>query len=69
VVARLFPEEGYGFLRTPEGREIYFNARSVLKNGFPRLRVGSLVRFVEEAGEEGPQASTVTPLRRRAEAP
>jgi len=69
VVVRLFPEDGYGFLQTPEGREIYFNARSVLKGGFPRLRVGSLVRFVEEAGDEGPQASTVTPLRGRAEAP
>jgi len=69
VVARLFPEDGYGFLRTSEGREIYFNERSVLKGAFPRLRVGSLVRFAEEAGDEGPQASTVTPLRRRAEVP
>ncbi len=69
MVAKLFPEDGYGFLRTPDGREIYFNERSVLKGAFGKLRVGSLVRFVEEAGEEGPQASTVTPLRRRAAVP
>ena len=64
TVARLFPE-GYGFLRTPEGREIYFHERSVLNGGFRRLEVGSVVRFAEEAGDEGPQASTVTPARRR----
>ena len=60
-VARLLPEEGYGFLRTREGREIYFHERSVLGGAFHRLRVGDVVRFVEEAGEEGPQASTVAP--------
>ena len=64
-VARILPEGGYGFLRTQDGREIYFHAHSVLNGGFERLRVGSVVRFVEEAGEEGPQASTVTPVRSR----
>jgi ribosomal subunit interface protein len=65
TVARILPEDGYGFLRTADGREIYFHERSVLRGGFPRLRVGSEVRFVEEAGDEGPQASTVTPVRAR----
>ncbi len=65
VVARLFPEDGYGFLRTPDGREIYFHEHSVLGRGFGRLRVGSAVRFAEEPGEEGPQASTVAPHRAR----
>ncbi|BDG02287.1 HPF/RaiA family ribosome-associated protein [Anaeromyxobacter oryzae] len=65
VVDRLFAAEGYGFLRTPDGREIYFNARSVLHGGFARLQVGSAVRFAEELGDEGPQASTVSPVRRR----
>ncbi len=65
TVARLFADEGYGFLRTPDDREIYFHQRSVLNGAFRRLRVGSTVRFVEEAGDDGPQASTVTHLRRR----
>lgn len=64
TVVRILPE-GYGFLRTPDGREIYFHERSVVTGGFSRLRVGSEVRFVEEAGDEGPQASTVTPVRSR----
>ncbi len=65
TVARILPADGYGFLRTPDGREIYFHERSVLRGEFPRLRVGGEVRFVEEAGDAGPQASTVTPLRAR----
>lgn len=60
-VARLDSERGFGFLRTPEGREIYFHEKSVLNHGFGQLKVGSWVRFVEEAGEKGPQASTVVP--------
>ena len=58
-VLRLFPEEGHGFLQTPEGREVYFHKDSVLKGGFARLEVGTEVTFVEEAGEQGPQATTV----------
>ena len=58
-VARIFPQDGYGFLATADGREIYFNENAVLDDGFERLSVGSLVRFSEESGEKGPQASTV----------
>jgi cold shock CspA family protein/ribosome-associated translation inhibitor RaiA len=58
-VSKLFPEEGYGFLGTPDGREIYFHRHSVLHPGFDRLTIGTEVRFVEEPGEKGPQASTV----------
>jgi cold shock CspA family protein/ribosome-associated translation inhibitor RaiA len=55
---------GYGFLETQDGREIYFHRNSVL-DGFDRLRVGTRVRFHEESGEEGPQASTITLAGRR----
>ncbi len=58
-VAKLFPVEGYGYIETPDGREIYFHANSVINNRFKTLKLGSKVSFVEEAGEKGPQASTV----------
>jgi cold shock CspA family protein len=58
-VIRLFPEEGYGFLQTPDGREIYFHKNSVLEPGFSRLEIGTEVRFTEEDGLNGPQASSV----------
>jgi cold shock CspA family protein/ribosome-associated translation inhibitor RaiA len=59
LVDRLFPEEGYGFIQTGDGRDIYFHKNSVLNGGFGRLRQGMEVRFNEEEGEKGPQASTV----------
>lgn len=58
-VSKLIPAEGYGFLETPGGREIYFHEHSVLGDGFRRLQLGTVVTFVEEQGERGPQASTV----------
>jgi cold shock CspA family protein/ribosome-associated translation inhibitor RaiA len=63
-VVRLFPYEGYGFLQTADGREIYFHRNSVLRGGFTRLDVGAEVRYAEEEGARGPQASTVALLRR-----
>jgi cold shock CspA family protein/ribosome-associated translation inhibitor RaiA len=62
VVARLFPWEGYGFLTTPDGSEVYFDRQSVLHDAFDRLGVGAEVRYVVESGEQGPQASTVAPV-------
>ncbi len=58
-VAKLFPHEGYGFLVTSDGREVYFHSHSVLEPGFERLTIDTEVRFVEESGQKGPQASTV----------
>jgi ribosome-associated translation inhibitor RaiA/cold shock CspA family protein len=59
VVIRLFPEEEYGFLKTLDGREIYFHRNSVLNGDFDRLSVGTGVRLKEEMGEKGPQATVV----------
>jgi cold shock CspA family protein/ribosome-associated translation inhibitor RaiA len=58
-VSRLFPEEGHGYLEAPDGGEIYFHKNSVLNDGFEKLAIGTEVSFVEEAGDKGPQASTV----------
>ena len=50
---------GFGFLKTSDGREVYFHRNSVLNDAFPRLKVGTRVTFAEEEGDKGPQASTV----------
>jgi ribosomal subunit interface protein len=62
IIAKIFPQEGYGFLTTAEGREIYFHENSVLGGKFNDLDAGSRVQFVETEGEKGPQASTVKPM-------
>jgi cold shock CspA family protein len=64
-VSKLFPHEGYGFVETPDGREIYFHRHSVLEPGFDQVEIGTEVRFAEEAGDEGPQASTVHIVKTR----
>ncbi|WP_394843969.1 HPF/RaiA family ribosome-associated protein [Pendulispora brunnea] len=58
-VKKLFTEQGYGFLETRDGREIYFHKNSVLNNRFHKLHIGDEVRYAEEDGDKGPQASTV----------
>ena len=59
IVVRLFPDQDFGFLRTPEDREFYFHRNSVLHGDFGRLDMGTEVRFEPEEGDEGPQASSV----------
>jgi cold shock CspA family protein/protein-tyrosine-phosphatase len=59
AVVRIDADGGFGFIETPDGREIYFHRNSVLNDGFPRLDVGTRVTFAEEMGEKGPQATTV----------
>lgn len=58
-VVRLFPEAGYGFIAAPDGHELYFHRNSVLGDRFDEIEVGAEVRFAEESGVNGPQASTV----------
>ncbi len=58
-VARLFPDDGYGFLESADGREIYFHRNALVNGDFERLSVGRPVRFFERDGEKGPQASSV----------
>jgi len=59
VVAKIFHDRGYGFIEAEDGREVYFHENSVIDGKFERLQVGAKVRYAEEDGDKGPQASTV----------
>ncbi len=59
IVTQLFREEGYGFLKSLEGEDVYFHRNSVLHDDFDRIEIGTGVRFFTEEGEKGPQATTV----------
>ncbi len=62
-VARLFPAEGYGFIETPTGQELYFHRYNVTHPEFEQIRVGDEVVFLEEAAAEGLQANRVSVAR------
>jgi cold shock CspA family protein/ribosome-associated translation inhibitor RaiA len=58
-VNKLFRDQGYGFIETPDGRELYFHGNSLLDGSFDAIEVGEEVWFTEEEGEKGPQATSI----------
>jgi ribosomal subunit interface protein len=58
-IARLFPEEDYGFIATPDGVDVYFHANALKRGLFEHLAEGVAVEFGQEEGEQGPQATWV----------
>ena len=62
MIEKIFREQGYGFLRTVDGQQIYFHKNSVLHKPWGRLTVGTAVRYTPQTGEKGLQASTVEPI-------
>ncbi|MEJ2704073.1 MAG: cold shock domain-containing protein, partial [Sedimentisphaerales bacterium] len=66
IVQQLFGDQGYGFIKTVDtGEDVYFHRNSVLHDDFPRLTVGTGVRFATELGEKGLQASSVEVVYKR----
>ncbi len=61
-IKQLYEDQGFGFLETDDGREIYFHSNSVVDSDFDDLQEGMVVRFAEAQGLNGPQASTVVPI-------
>lgn len=58
-ICELDPAANFGRIETDDGRLIYFHRNSVLGRPFEKLTTGTEVRFAEEPGDRGPQASTV----------
>jgi cold shock CspA family protein len=59
-VKRLFADQGYGFIETPDGRELYFSSENVVHPAFGLLSPGTPVQFIEELADSGPQAKRVS---------
>jgi len=60
TVKRIIRDEGYGFIETSEGRELYFGRDNVVHPSFEQLEPGTPVQFIEEWAGEGAQAKRVT---------
>jgi cold shock CspA family protein len=58
-VARLMREEGYGFIETEAGHEVFFTRHKVKHGAYDRLALDMAVHFEEEMGDDGPVATLV----------
>lgn len=64
LVTNILWGEGYGFLRARDGHTVYFHENCVV-GGLQELDVGAIVKFEEEFGDDGPQATIVKRVGRR----
>lgn len=70
IVDRVLPEEGYGFLLTDAGEQVYFHANALTRGlTLEGLREGDRVGLDYEPGEKGPQAIFVEPAPPDASSP
>jgi ribosome-associated translation inhibitor RaiA len=58
-ISEITPLQDFGRILGTDGKDIYFHRNSVVDGDFESLELGDEVRYSEEPGEEGPQASTV----------
>ncbi len=58
-IHELDSKRGIGRIDTNDGRLVYFHRRSIVGSRFQDLTTGTEVRFAEETGARGAQASTV----------
>ena len=60
-VVRLYPDEGYGFIRRTDGDELYFNADNLVNTTLGQLNEGDAVKFIEDSAvAESLQAKRVS---------
>ena len=59
VVKSVFPYESYGFIVTPQGKEIYFHENALKDVSMNQLSEGDGVKFGEAQGDKGPCAAWV----------
>lgn len=58
-VKRVVRDRGFGFIRTEEGREVFFHRSSLQDLTFEALNEGDAVEFEVEEGPKGLRAVTV----------
>ena len=59
TIKRLFKDRGFGFIRTPDGQEIFFHRTGLRSLRFDTLNEGDLVEFEVESSPKGPRAVNI----------
>jgi CspA family cold shock protein len=64
TVKLLLDKQGYGFLATADGPDVFFAHDAVPSHGFRKLTVGQTVEYELHTGKstKGPRAKSVTPI-------
>lgn len=65
-IVRLFPDEGYGFIFSDDGQDVYFNRDNCAHPSFEHLDINQRVHFIMVEGSDSLQAKRVT-VERHAE--
>lgn len=53
--------KGYGFIETPDGKDIFVHYSAIVREGYKTLAEGQEVTFEIVDGAKGPQAANVMP--------
>jgi CspA family cold shock protein len=59
TIKRVIRDRGFGFIRSAEGREIFFHRSSLQGLNFEAIKEGDNVEFEVENGPKGPRATSV----------
>lgn len=59
TIKRVFKDRGYGFIRTPEGQEIFFHRTGLQNARLESLTEGDEVEFEVESSPKGPRAINI----------
>ena len=59
TIKRVVRDRGFGFIRSSEGREVFFHRSSLQGLNFDTLKEGDAVEFEIEDGPKGPRAASV----------
>ena len=57
-------EKGYGFIRTEDGKDVFFHHSSIIMDGYKTAETGEPVEFEVEDSDRGPRAKNIQKLPR-----
>lgn len=55
-------KKGYGFITTPEGKDVFVHFSGIVMEGYKTLKDNQEVTFEITKGDKGDQAVKVTPI-------